>query len=167
MFQAIVTSDHSPRALSSPRMLIWRQPITHLMIPNTGSTVCLGSPCVALRYVEEHLPGSYDIVRGFFGRSGACSRLKRLLERCGKLDAWHEYEARAVEHAQRAWVDKNVFRFRLHRLRLAAPAQAVRAASRDAPHASRRRAQQVRRLAEAGATRRQSICCESRFALFS
>ena len=28
MFHAIVTSDHSPRALSRPRMLIWRQPIT-------------------------------------------------------------------------------------------------------------------------------------------
>ena len=39
MFQAIVTSDHSPRALASPRMLIWRQPITRLMMPNTGSTV--------------------------------------------------------------------------------------------------------------------------------
>ena len=44
MFQAIVTRDHSPRALSSPRMLIWRQPITRLMMPNTGSTVCLRSP---------------------------------------------------------------------------------------------------------------------------
>ena len=41
MFQAIVTRDHSPRALSNPRMLIWRQPITRLMMPNTGSTVCL------------------------------------------------------------------------------------------------------------------------------
>jgi hypothetical protein len=26
--------------LSRPRMLIWLQPITRLMIPNTGSTVC-------------------------------------------------------------------------------------------------------------------------------
>ena len=41
MFQAIVTSDHSPRAFSNPRTLIWLQPITRLMIPKTGSTVCL------------------------------------------------------------------------------------------------------------------------------
>ena len=48
IFQAIVTSDHSSRALAHPRMLIWRQPITRLMIPNTGSTVCLRSPYSAL-----------------------------------------------------------------------------------------------------------------------
>ena len=47
IFQAIVTGDYSPRALSSPRMPIWLQPITRSMIPNTGSTVCLRSPCSA------------------------------------------------------------------------------------------------------------------------
>ena len=41
MFQAMVTKLHSPCALASPRMLIWRQPITRLMMPNTGPTVCL------------------------------------------------------------------------------------------------------------------------------
>lgn len=41
MFQAMVTRFHSPWAFSSPRMLIWRQPITRLMMPNTSSTVCL------------------------------------------------------------------------------------------------------------------------------
>ncbi len=44
MFQAMVTKLHSPWALASPRMLIWRQPITLLMMPNTGSTVCLRRP---------------------------------------------------------------------------------------------------------------------------
>ena len=43
MFQAMVTKFHSPLALSSPRMRICRQPITRLMMPNTGSTVCLRS----------------------------------------------------------------------------------------------------------------------------
>jgi hypothetical protein len=41
MFQAMVTRFHSPRTLSSPRSRNWRNPITDLMIPNTGSGVCL------------------------------------------------------------------------------------------------------------------------------
>jgi len=41
MFQAIVTRLHSPRTLSSPRSRNWRNPITDLMMPNTGSGVCL------------------------------------------------------------------------------------------------------------------------------
>ena len=41
MFHAIVTRLHSPRTLSSPRSRNWRNPITDLMIPNTGSGVCL------------------------------------------------------------------------------------------------------------------------------
>ncbi len=41
MFQAMVTRLHSPRTLSSPRSRNWRNPITDLMIPNTGSGVCL------------------------------------------------------------------------------------------------------------------------------
>ena len=44
MVQAIVTRDRSPLASSSPRVLIWHQPITRLMIPNTGFTACLRSP---------------------------------------------------------------------------------------------------------------------------
>ena len=53
----MVTKLHSHWALASPRMLICRQPITRLMIPKTGSTVCLrslysgkrppNSPCVS------------------------------------------------------------------------------------------------------------------------
>ena len=38
MFEAIFAIDHWPRARFSPRMLIWYQPITRLMMPNTGST---------------------------------------------------------------------------------------------------------------------------------
>lgn len=33
MFRAIIISDHPPRALSGPRMLIWRRPVTRLMTP--------------------------------------------------------------------------------------------------------------------------------------
>jgi hypothetical protein len=64
---------------------------------------------LALRYVEEHMPDSYDMVRGFFGRSGAYSRFKRVLEGVGQLDAWHEYEVKAVEEALRGWSEENGF----------------------------------------------------------
>ena len=50
IFQVIVKSDHSSRALSGPLMLIWLQPITRLMIPNTGSTDCLRGHTVLARF---------------------------------------------------------------------------------------------------------------------
>ena len=40
-FHAMVTSFHSPRTPSSPRNKNWRNPSTDLMMPNTGSGVCL------------------------------------------------------------------------------------------------------------------------------
>src|ERR1700712_3778484 len=43
MFQAMVTSFHSPRTLSRPRSENCRKPIIDLMIPNTGSGICLRS----------------------------------------------------------------------------------------------------------------------------
>ena len=41
MFQARVTRFHSPFTFSRPRSWNCRKPITYLMIPNTGSGVCL------------------------------------------------------------------------------------------------------------------------------
>jgi len=41
MFHAMVTRLHSPRTLSSPRSRNWRNPRTDLMMPNTGSGICL------------------------------------------------------------------------------------------------------------------------------
>src|SRR5208282_3136862 len=41
MFHAMVTRFHSPRTLSRPRSRNWRNPSTDLMMPNTGSGVCL------------------------------------------------------------------------------------------------------------------------------
>jgi transposase len=41
---AMVTRLHSPRALSRPRSMNWRNPSTDLMMPNTGSGVCLRRP---------------------------------------------------------------------------------------------------------------------------
>ena len=43
-FHAIATSDHSPRTDSRPRSRNCRKRITDLMMPNTGSTVCLRKP---------------------------------------------------------------------------------------------------------------------------
>src|SRR5450631_1724378 len=43
MFHAMVTRLHSPRAFSRPRIENCRKPITDLMMPNTGSGVCLRS----------------------------------------------------------------------------------------------------------------------------
>ena len=40
-FHAIVTRLHSPRTLSRPRNENWRNPSADLMMPNTGSGVCL------------------------------------------------------------------------------------------------------------------------------
>jgi len=41
MFHVMVTRLHSPRTLSSPRSRNWRNPRTDLMMPNTGSGICL------------------------------------------------------------------------------------------------------------------------------
>ncbi|HEY1394320.1 MAG TPA: hypothetical protein VFV25_13185 [Methylibium sp.] len=42
---------------------------------------------LALRFVEEHMPESHGVVRGYFGRAGAYSRFKDLLERADRLEA--------------------------------------------------------------------------------
>ena len=44
IFHSIVTSFHSPCALAKPRNRNCRKRITDLMMPNTGSTVCLRKP---------------------------------------------------------------------------------------------------------------------------
>jgi hypothetical protein len=52
MFHASATSDHSAVTLGSPRSENCRNPITCLMIPNTGSTVFLRSPYRLCQLVE-------------------------------------------------------------------------------------------------------------------
>ena len=44
IFQAIVTSVHSPCTAAKPRNKNCRKRITDLIMPNTGSTVCLRKP---------------------------------------------------------------------------------------------------------------------------
>ena len=43
-FQAMVTRLHSPRTWSIPRSRNWRNPIADLIMPNTGSGICLRNP---------------------------------------------------------------------------------------------------------------------------
>ena len=40
-FHAGQTAVHPPVAFFNPRRERWRKPITDLMIPNTGSIICL------------------------------------------------------------------------------------------------------------------------------
>jgi hypothetical protein len=62
---------------------------------------------LALRFVEEHLPQSYETVHQFFRKRGAYSHFKALLERAGQLEAWHEYEQKAIEEALRQWSEEH------------------------------------------------------------
>jgi len=62
---------------------------------------------LALRFVEERLPRSYETVHQYFGKRGAYSRFKALLESVGQLEAWHQYEQSAIEEALRQWSEEN------------------------------------------------------------
>ncbi len=64
---------------------------------------------LAIRFVEEHLPRSRDMVHGFFRKPGAYSHFKSLLAHTGLLDAWHAYEQVATEHAFREWCEETGF----------------------------------------------------------
>ena len=62
---------------------------------------------LALRFADEHLPDSYEVIAGFFRKRGAYGRFKDLLERRDCLQAWYDYEAHAVECALREWSGEN------------------------------------------------------------
>lgn len=62
---------------------------------------------LALRFADEQLPDSIATVAGFFRQRGAYGRFKDFLDRQGQLQAWYDYEARAVEQALREWSEEN------------------------------------------------------------
>lgn len=74
--------------------------VPHKYDLNLGNALALG-------FVEERLPSSYETVRGYFHKKGAYGRFKDLLERKGCLEAWYQYEAGAVEQALREWCEAN------------------------------------------------------------
>lgn len=62
---------------------------------------------LALRFIEEHLPGSLEVVNQYFRNRSAYSRFKALLDRTDQLEAWHRYEQHTVEEALRQWCAEN------------------------------------------------------------
>ena len=64
---------------------------------------------LAIRFVEERLPGSREEVHEYFRKRGAYSRFKSLLLRAGQLEAWHQYENAAIERALREWCEEHGF----------------------------------------------------------
>ncbi len=62
---------------------------------------------LVMQYVDEMLPERSEDVWEFFRRRGAYSRFKDLLERNGILNAWYQYETRAIEQALRKWSLEN------------------------------------------------------------
>lgn len=62
---------------------------------------------LALNFADDLLPESYGSVAAFFRQRGAYGRFKDFLERRGMLQAWYDYEAKAVERALREWAAAN------------------------------------------------------------
>jgi hypothetical protein len=58
-------------------------------------------------FVSENLPDEFEKVREKFSREGAYARYKDLLESKGRLDAWYEFENKAIEKALRSWSKEN------------------------------------------------------------
>ena len=58
---------------------------------------------LALLFAQDHLPDQTETVHQIFAKRGAYSRFKSLLERAGLVEAWHAYEARAIEDALVEW----------------------------------------------------------------
>lgn len=97
----------------------------YIAVPNKMD-LDLGRDLV-MRFVAEHLPSAYDTVQEHFRHKGAYGRYKSLLERNGKLDAWHQYQDAALENALCEWGEGHGFEVvgRRHALPVAvAPARA-------------------------------------------
>jgi len=58
---------------------------------------------LALRFVAENIPDSYERVHQYFRKKGAYSRFKAELERAGWLEAWYEYEQRVIRETLDEW----------------------------------------------------------------
>ena len=65
---------------------------------------------LALSFIEQHLPGEFDRVAGYFHKRGAYSRFKDLLESCGVVETWYAFEKQATEQALRQWCDEHEIR---------------------------------------------------------
>jgi len=64
---------------------------------------------LALRFVAENIPDSYERVHQYFRKKGAYSRFKAELDHAGQLEAWYEYEQRATQETLDEWCKENGF----------------------------------------------------------
>jgi hypothetical protein len=62
---------------------------------------------LALSFTEQHLPGEFDRVLGYFHQRGAYRRFKDLLDDRGVLENWYAFEKDATERALRRWCDEH------------------------------------------------------------
>jgi hypothetical protein len=62
---------------------------------------------LVLDFAREFLPSDFDEVRFTFSKKGAYPRFRALLARRGAVDRWHDFEAKAIEKALRAWCALN------------------------------------------------------------
>ena len=60
---------------------------------------------LAVRFVQASLPSRLEETFAIFAARGAYARFKDMLEREQALDAWHTFEAEAVERALREWAE--------------------------------------------------------------
>lgn len=67
---------------------------------------------LALRFVAQELPDSYEVAAGIFRRKGAYGRFKQLLDSAGALDRWYRFEAECADRALRDWCERNGIRIR-------------------------------------------------------
>lgn len=63
---------------------------------------------LALNFASEFLPNDHDTVYKIFGRKGAYSRYKQLLEDRGKLEQWYQFEADKQREALLNWCKENL-----------------------------------------------------------
>ena len=62
---------------------------------------------LALEFAEDHLAEDAAKVREIFSRPGAYARFKDLLDDCGMLNRWYEFEAAAQKEALLKWCRDN------------------------------------------------------------
>ncbi len=58
-------------------------------------------------YVSNFLPDDIDRVDSIFGKRGAYSRFKDLLDKRGHLDKWHKFEDERTRNALMQWCTDN------------------------------------------------------------
>ncbi len=80
-------------------------PDIHIEIPHKND-LDLGKELV-FKFVEKTMPDSYDRVYNIFGKRGAYSRYKDLLDSKGLLQKWYDFEKQKEQVALIQWCQEN------------------------------------------------------------